>query len=273
MNIKNHLLEGDEVANVKSPNIGGQFTATYPDSLIIHYTAGSSAESSVRTLCDPNTKASAHLVVARTGAITQLIPFDKVAWHAGKSSYEGRSGFNRYSLGIEIDNPGRLTKSGDKYASWFGKLYGEHDVIQAVHRNETSSSYWHSFTEEQIEVVQKLCALLIRTYGITQILGHEEISPGRKSDPGPAFPLDKLRENLLYRDRAEEGPAISSTTKNSGLVTASKLNIRTLPRLGSSLAGPPLSRGTVVDIQEEKQGWYKVVVQKQGWVKKEYVKT
>ena len=158
MNINNHRLEG--VSFKPSPNFKGKFSAALPDTIIIHYTAGSSAESSVTTLCNPNTKASAHLVVGRDGAITQLIPFDTIAWHAGKSSYKGRSGFNRYSIGIEIDNAGRLTKSGNKYAAWFGRLYEEDSVIQAVHRNETSQSYWHRYPETQIEVVRDLCSFL-----------------------------------------------------------------------------------------------------------------
>lgn len=273
MNIKHNLLEGDGVSFSQSPNHGGKFAGTLPDTIVIHYTAGSSAESSVRTLCDPKTKASAHVVVARDGAITQLVSFDTEAWHAGNSSYEGRTGFNKFSVGIEIDNAGRLTKTDQKYAAWFGKLYGEEDVIQAVHRNEFSSSCWHRYTEEQILAVQELCTCLIEVYEITMILGHEEISPGRKCDPGPAFPLEKLRERLLLRDRAEEGPAVPTPTQNAGLVIASKLNIRTSPGLGAPKAGPPLPRGTVVEILQEAHGWYEVAVEKRGWVKKDYIKT
>lgn len=206
--IKNHKLEG--VDYVASPNTSGKFRAKLPDSIIIHYTAGGSLQGAVSTLTARNSKASAHVVVGRDGKIVQLVPFDTVAWHAGVSSYGGRSYYNQYSIGIEIDNAGELKPSGSGYLSWFNKRYGADEVVQAVHRNQTGPSYWHVFTEEQIETVQELCETLMGTYDIKEILGHEEIAPGRKTDPGPAFPLDKLRERLLGEGRsagaAEELP-------------------------------------------------------------------
>ena len=104
MKVKAHLLEGTNIDFQQSPNHSGKFKTGFPDTIIVHFTAGSSAKSSVETLLNPKTKASAHLVIAADGAITQLMPFDMVAWHAGKSTYQGRSGFNKFSIGIEIDN-------------------------------------------------------------------------------------------------------------------------------------------------------------------------
>ena len=204
MNISNHLLTGNNVDFQKSPNISGKFKSGLPDSIIIHYTAGRSRESSVRSLTTPSSKASAHIVLGRDEKITQLIPFNTIGWHAGQSSYEGRVGFNQYSIGIEIDNPGLLTRAGDKYLAWFGKDYPESEVIKAIHRNESVARYWHRYTEWQIEACQQICELLIEKYNIKTILGHEEISPKRKIDPGPAFPLDKFREKIFETDRSED---------------------------------------------------------------------
>lgn len=268
-----HRLEGDGVIYEESPNHGGTFSADLPDTIIIHYTAGASAESAVKTLCDPRMKVSAHLVIGRDGAITQLVPFDTVAWHAGKSSYEGRTGFNKYAIGIEVDNAGRLTKSGDEYVAWFGRAYPEKEVVEAVHRNKTSPSYWHRYTEEQIAVVQEVCVELMDAYEISSILGHEEIAPQRKTDPGPAFPLDTLRERVLYRDRADEGPEQSPFVRHPGMVTATKLNIRSGPMRSAVRIAPPLSQGTMVEIVQESKGWLEVQVRTRGWVKKEYIKT
>jgi len=273
MVIRKHRLEGDGVKFVESPNHGGLFDRGLPDAIIIHYTAGSSAESSVKTLCDPRTKASAHLVIGRKGSITQLVMFNKMAWHAGKSSFGGRSGFNKYSIGIEIDNAGRLTNSPGGYTAWFGNTYPESDVVEAVHRNESTQSFWHRYTEEQVNLVLDICIDLVGEYGISTILGHEEISPGRKVDPGPAFPLDKLRERVLQRDRSDEGPAEDLPIHDAGMVTASKLNIRSAPRLDAATVAPPLAQGTVVDILQEAHGWYEVEVTTRGWVKKEYIRT
>ena len=272
MNIVNHRLEGEGISYSESPNHSGPFGENLPDTIIIHYTADRSPESAIRTLCNPRVKASAHLVIGRDESITQLVPFNTIAWHAGKSSYVGRSGYNKYSIGIEIDNAGRLTKRGNEYFSWFGKAYPENEVIEAVHRNENRPSFWHTFKEEQISIVQDICLILTDTYPITSILGHEDVSPNRKSDPGPAFPLEKLRARALYSDRDNDGDEFFEE-KNLGIVTASKLNIRSKPVYTASTVAPPLSEGTIVDILQEKNGWYEVNVETQGWVKKDWIKT
>jgi N-acetylmuramoyl-L-alanine amidase len=208
MNIQNHKLTGDKVSFSASPNHGARFANGLPDAVVIHFTAGASLESSVRTLSSPDSKASAHVVVGRDGTIVQLVPFDVVAWHAGASSLGNRSGLNKFSIGIEIDNAGRLTQtaSGD-FMTWFGRRIAREDAVQGVHRNESTPSWWHVFTEQQIERVSELVTLLINTYPIAIVVGHEEIAPGRKSDPGPAFPLDRLRDRWLGAGRQEDAPA------------------------------------------------------------------
>lgn len=274
MQIKNHKLSGSGIAYQESPNHSGKFQANLPDTIVIHYTAGSSAQSSVKTLCDPDTKASAHLVVGRDDSITQLVPFDTVAWHAGRSSYAGRSGYNKYSIGIEIDNAGRLSKSGNSYAAWFGRRYDADDVVEATHRNESRPDFWHAYTEGQIQLVNDLCKLLMAQYPIKAILGHEEIAPQRKSDPGPAFPLDRLRDRLLEADRSqEEAEQPVRFTASTGVVTASRLNVREAGEAGAPVVLPPLSKGTLVEILGERNGWYQVEIKTRGWVKADYVKT
>jgi N-acetylmuramoyl-L-alanine amidase len=208
MNIQNHKLIGEKVSFSASPNLGGHFAKGLPDTVVIHYTAGASLESSVTSLSTPASKASAHIVVGRDGTIVQLVPFDVIAWHAGASSLGNRTGLNKYSIGIEIDNAGRLTQTaaGD-FLTWFGKRIAREDAVPGVHRNESHPSWWHVFTEKQIERVNEAVTLLIETYPITIVVGHEEIAPGRKSDPGPAFPLDRLRDRWLGGGRKEDAPS------------------------------------------------------------------
>lgn len=275
MRIRQHLLSGEETHFRESPNQGGTFEAGHPDTIVIHYTAGGSVESAVRALSDPTRKASAHVVVGRDGSLTQLVPFQRIAWHAGRSSYQGRSGLNRYAIGIEIDNAGRLQQTGSRFTSWFGRDYQSEEVVEAVHRNESALAPWHRYTEAQIGQVEALCEALIATYPIAWIVGHEEISPGRKSDPGPAFPLEKLRQRLLAGERAEEGPIDEAPSRRAslrGLVSVSKLNIRSQPTRAAITVAPPLSRGTLVNILDERDGWYQVDVATQGWVKKDFVR-
>lgn len=202
---ENHLLgKNDAVTQLKCEKNKNLFAQSQADSIIIHYTAGRDAKSSASYLCKPEIKASAHIVIGRDGTIYQLVPFNTIAWHAGKSAYDGRIGLNKYSIGIELDNAGILEKSGSEYLSWFGKRYSENEVIKAIHRNESQEKYWHTFTEIQIDVAEKICQTIMNKYNsIKHILGHEEISPSRKTDPGPAFPLDKIRNRLL-QDRDSE---------------------------------------------------------------------
>lgn len=279
--ISRHILSGDMVEYVATSNKdSGPFNDGLPDTLVIHYTAGRSLESSVDTLRDPNVKASAHLVIGRDGKIVQLIPFNKIAWHAGASEWDGRTGLNKYSIGIEIDNAGLLTKSGEKYKTWFGTTISADDVFYGMHRNQSSPAYWHEYTEKQIQVVFDVCRVLRDKYGITTIVGHEEISPGRKVDPGPAFPLDKLR-SLLLEDRsvddgerpAVEGPGASDTAPGkTGIVTASSLNFRSAPAFNADTISEPLKYGTKVIVLKEQDGWYQIHIQQTGWVKKDYIK-
>jgi len=146
MKISNHRLEGDGVEYRESPNQGGPFAEGNLDTIIVHYTAGANAESAIRTLSDTERRVSAHIVVGRDGAVTQLVPFDTVAWHAGQSRWGEREGFNHYSIGIEIDNAGQLEEQDGKCVSWFGREYPEEVVVWGVHRNQTRPTPWHKFT-------------------------------------------------------------------------------------------------------------------------------
>ena len=102
------------------------------------------------------------------------------------------------------------------------KIYKEDEVIKAVHRNQTVARYWHAYTDKQIAVVEEICRVLVEAYPIKDILGHEEISPNRKIDPGPAFPLDKLRRLILDPDRSQDEGELDDFPVD-GAVTASKL--------------------------------------------------
>jgi N-acetyl-anhydromuramoyl-L-alanine amidase len=107
---------------------------------------------------------SAHLFVDRRGGITQFVPFDRRAWHAGASSWRGRPGCNRYSIGIELEGTDR-----------------------------------GAYTERQYRQLGRLLrALLARYPGLAPdaIVGHQEIAPGRKTDPGPGLDWPRLLRDL-----------------------------------------------------------------------------
>jgi N-acetylmuramoyl-L-alanine amidase len=258
LGINNHLLEGDNVTHRSTPNRGGKLVPQY---LVYHYTAGSSARSSADWLCNPAAKASAHLVLGREGEIIQLAPFNVVTWHAGISHWAGLTGMNNFSIGIEMDNAGVLKNLGDRYESSFGKVIPRNQVVLAKHRHGSTEQAWHAYTEAQIGRAFELAELLFSHYGLKEVLGHEDIARGRKSDPGPAFPLGSVAARVVGRIE-DDFPRYT--------VTATSLNIRSGPDAAAATVAPALKRGTVVALLEAGERWSRVeVVGKgdlEGWV-------
>lgn len=268
--ISRHRLRTDSslLSFHASPNVGDRLDPSY---LVIHYTAAPSAEHSVSWLCNPVAKASAHVVIGRDGSVTQLVPFDRVAWHAGVSSWDGLTGLNRHAIGIELDNAGRLTRKGGRWTAWFGATYPDDQVMEAVHKHETAPAGWHVYTPEQIEAALATATAILEKYDILDVLGHEDISPGRKTDPGPAFPMESFRARLLGRDQDEPTQLEAKTA----------LNIREGPGTGfPKLPASPLPQRTRVVVLGEHGRWRLVeVVGKiggdgdvQGWVHGDFLR-
>jgi N-acetylmuramoyl-L-alanine amidase len=263
MQIKDDILSGDNITVVDSPNKGGPIVPQY---LVMHYTAGRDAESSVRHFLNSAAQASAHLVIGRDGKTWQLVPFTRKAWHAGRSAWAGLEGMNSYSIGIELDNAGRLVKVGQQYQAWFGAFYPESEVVQARHKNETDDAYWHAYTETQLSVALEVSRLLVVQYGLKDVLGHEDIAPGRKTDPGPAFRMASYRANLF--GRGEDGV-------ERLIVNVPLLNIRSGPGAEHPTVLPPLKAGTRLELIEMGPLWAHVALMDgsavEGWVRNTFV--
>lgn len=271
MKIVRHRLHHDDGTSYpyrESPNRGGKLDHRF---LVIHYTAGGSVDGSIRTLTDAASSASAHLVIGRDGSITQLVPFDRVAWHAGRSEWAGLSGLNQYAIGIELDNAGRLMRTGTKWHAWFGREYDSNDVVEATHKNETSPTGWHLYPSAQIEATHLVAQLLVRRYKLRDVVGHDDIAPYRKCDPGPAFQLESFRSSVL--GRADEAPDVYETT--------GAVNIRSGP--GSDhgkLEGSPMPKGTRVEVKGCHGSWRFVdvldhpdgLMDLEGWVHGGYIR-
>lgn len=209
MKIIGHRLAFDDgrlVDQMLSPNHGGELTR--PRLLVMHYTAGRNAKDSARWLCSDKAKASAHLVIGRDGLPLQLVGFDRVAWHAGKSEWQidgvATSGINHHSIGIELDNAGRLVRAGTQWRSIStGVAYDAGEVIDARHKNEVHNSGWHVYPSAQLDAALEIARVLVDSYGLTDVVGHDDIAPRRKSDPGPAFPMEYFRVRLFGRGDGE----------------------------------------------------------------------
>ena len=136
--------------------------------LIFHYTGMKSDKSAIKRLTDFNSKVSCHYFIDLKGSIIQMVPDTYVAWHAGKSSWGSDKNLNKNSIGIEISNSGH-----------------EHG--------------YKNFKNIQIKNLIKLSKKLIIKYSIKSknILGHSDIAPLRKKDPGEKFPWQLLYKNKI----------------------------------------------------------------------------
>jgi N-acetylmuramoyl-L-alanine amidase len=191
------LLDLKSVPHDWSPNRGGALAHDAVSLFVLHYTAGLSFSSSVNWLKKPEAKASAHFVIGRQGELIQLVPLDRVAWHAGVSTWRGRPNCNFYSIGVELDNPGPLAKRADgSYVSVVGsKAVAPEDVLVADHKIGHVCPYhaWHKYSEPQLAKLSELLTELRLAFpAVKEIVGHDDIAPGRKFDVGPAFPKSHL---------------------------------------------------------------------------------
>ncbi|MDE7073900.1 MAG: N-acetylmuramoyl-L-alanine amidase [Odoribacter sp.] len=184
MEILKHRLVDGGVEHLVCPKNKRKLES--PDLIVVHYTAGVSARSSAEYLARDGVDASAHVVIGRDGKVFQLVPFDTEAWHAGRSSYAGRSGLNRCSIGIELDNLGRLEWRGGRFVAECGVEVPPREVY--VDETGAAPTFWHRYPDIQRKRLLELCRLLCRYYPVRAIVGHSDITP-RKQDPGPALRL------------------------------------------------------------------------------------
>lgn len=198
--VKNHFLHRDDkpVAQARTPNVGGVLK---PSLLVMHYTASQSAKGAISWLCNPNAKASAHLVIDLDGTVTQLAPFNRVAWHAGKSVWKRRANCNAFSIGIEMTNAGPLIKlANGKFADAYGKNVPPSQVAMLAHKFENGVvKPWMAYPPAQVTVAVDVAKAICDAYRISAIAGHDDIAPTRKRDPGPAFRMDSFVPRVFGR--------------------------------------------------------------------------
>lgn len=195
--VKNHLLyqDGVLVKQMTTPNKGGVIV---PSILVMHFTGADSAAGSVAWLCDPRSKVSAHLVLGGDGSVVQLAPFNRQCWHAGKSRWGKVTAINSNSIGIEMSNCGPLKKMADGTyrAELARKTFMPKDVVVAAHKNSPKTVIgWDDFPAVQVQASAEIMAAIVQAYKITEnnVVGHDDIAPIRKVDPGPAYPFARVK--------------------------------------------------------------------------------
>ena len=144
---------------------------------------------------NPGRPVSCHYIVGLDGEMVQMVYDHDCAWHCGVSRWQGRERCNPRALGIEIVNWGRLEKKGDTFFCWPDDYPIPYEGPEPV---SGESAWWPPYPDVQIERVIALSHRLIQTYQIPlkNVVGHSDIAPGRKTDPGPAFPWLTVRERL-----------------------------------------------------------------------------
>ena len=179
-----------KVKTFKSPNHSSQQRrAAQIKFVVIHYTGMQSEDESIKRLINKKSKVSAHYLINRKGDLIKMIEEKKIAWHAGKSKWKNITNLNNQSIGIELVNKGHR----------FG---------------------YKNFSNKQIMKLIFLCKYLIKKYKIkqTNILGHSDIAPLRKIDPGEKFPWKLLSKKKI-------GKWYKTNRKNKNL-NLKKINIR-----------------------------------------------
>lgn len=272
----------------ETPNKAGK---NKPELIVVHDTASSlNTDGVVDWLCNPKAKASAHFVVGVNGELWQLGSIDEVLWHTGKSSYKGRSSgnsCNSFSVGIEIVNPGWLVdgKDGFAYHSTAKSLKWKYeDVVKMDSPNHTEKGrYWLPYTEAQLKTVFNLCKAICEKedYTITDIVPHWLISPGRKQDTNPLFPLEELKAfcfpDTLNEPSPEDLLDIDNHSNESLTVkTKVALNVRELPDWKAGILGVLSVNNRIPTvgsvITNNKAVWYKIIYNgKEGYISAEHV--
>lgn len=162
-----------------------------PDMLVLHYTGMQSGPEALARLCDEQSKVSSHYLVEEDGRVFRLVPEERRAWHAGVSFWKGESDINGRSIGVEIVNPGHE----------FG---------------------YRSFPAAQIAAVIELVADIRTRWSIEdgRIIGHSDVAPDRKQDPGELFPWKQLAQaghGLWVEPDAAPGLPLSEGEEGAGV--------------------------------------------------------
>ena len=188
-----------EIERVESPNFNDR---RYPvDMIVLHYTGMESGEAALARMCDAAAEVSAHYMIWEDGRVTQLVDEDKRAWHAGVSSWQGDDDLNSRSIGIEIVNGGHDFPLPD------GSL-PPYPIPQV-----------HALIELYHDITSR------RDIPKSRLVGHSDIAPGRKADPGEHFPWERLAragvgtwpDFSIAGDTAVTGAGLEPGTRNASV--------------------------------------------------------
>lgn len=171
-----------------SPNFDERPAGVGPSVLVLHYTGMESTQEALESLCDPASRVGAHYLVTEEGEVFQLVDEAMRAWHAGVSRWRGEHSINDISIGIELANPGHE----------FG---------------------YTPFPKPQMASLEEVCIDIVRRHAIEPInvVGHSDVAPGRKQDPGELFDWQRLARSGvgLWLGEVHDFPGQGAETENA----------------------------------------------------------
>lgn len=176
------------ITSLPSRNHGSREPGTTIDMLVLHYTGMPTARAALERLCNPASEVSAHYLVHEDGRVMRLVPEDRRAWHAGISAWRGSTDINNRSIGIEIVNPGHE----------FGYV---------------------PFPDEQMAAVIELSQEILGRHpaiSARNVVGHSDVAPWRKEDPGELFDWPRLAAAGIGRFPSEAALAAAGPVKGPG---------------------------------------------------------
>ena len=209
-------MDAPAIVDCPSPNFDER---DHPVSLLVlHYTGMKDARSAIDRLRDPESKVSCHYLVDEDGTILRMVPEEKRAWHSGHSYWRGLSRVNGASIGIELVNPGH-----------------EHG--------------YRPFPEEQIDALVRLVAVIKQRYGITRgnVVGHSDVAPARKQDPGELFPWSRLARLRLALPRPTQNLMDPCWTDAGFLLALERFGYDVSDRLAAVVAFQRRFRPELID--------------------------
>lgn len=165
---------------VPSPNFGPRPNGSGPSLVVLHGTAGATTAGDLSWCTSPQSKVSYHYLVGRTGRVYQLVKEGARAWHAGVSKWGGRSNVNDFSVGVALSNRGPFPTP-------------------------------EPYPEAQLEAAAWLVASILKRRGLdsSRLVGHMDVSPGRKTDPYDHFPWVDFRVRVLFLLHPEPEPNLA----------------------------------------------------------------
>ena len=186
--------------------------------IVIHYTGMADARVALERLCSPASKVSSHYVIAEDGQVVRLVDEGKRAWHAGKSHWRGIDDVNSASIGIELVNPGH-----------------EHG--------------YRPFPEEQMDALCVLMAEIVGRHRVTRgnIVGHSDIAPNRKQDPGELFDWERLARLRLALPRPHRFLADPHWTDGGFLLALERFGYDVADREAATIAFQRRFRPKTID--------------------------